>query len=113
MRIFLWLKTKFLGQVVKNFFQLKVKDIFYIESAGNSVNFVTNREKVMPIYSMKDVLEMLPANQFFRIYKSFIISLKHVDLIEIHQVKINKKSLPIGNVYKESFFQAIENQNSN
>jgi len=93
-----------------DFFQLKVKDILYVEIAGNYVNFVTADEKVMSLYNMKDVLEMLPTKQFFRIHKSYIIALRHVDLIERHQVKIKNKPIPIGNVYRESFFQAIENQ---
>jgi DNA-binding LytR/AlgR family response regulator len=52
---------------------------------------------------MKEVLDILPADNFLRIHKSYIISLKHIDAIERYDVVINGKQIPIGITYKEHF----------
>ena len=79
-------------------------EILYIEAAGNYMCFYTREKKVMSLLTMKDVLEILPANYFVRIHKSYIISLKHIDAIERHDVIIAGKEIPIGITYREHFF---------
>lgn len=102
-------KTEFLmiksGQ---DLHKIKIENIFFIESAGNYVVFHLKSEKIMSLLSMNKVLELLPSDQFFRVHKSFIVALSHITKIERHQVIINKKEIPIGNVYRESFFKALE-----
>ena len=88
--------------------KIKIDNIHFIESAGNYVVFHLNSEKIMSLLSMNKVLELLPCDQFFRVHKSFIVALNHITKIERHQVIINKKEIPIGNVYRESFFKALE-----
>ena len=89
-------------------YKVKIDEILYIESVGNYVNFVLKNNSIMSLFSMNEILQILPANQFFRIHKSFIIDLRFVSKIERHQVIISNKEIPIGNVYRESFFKAIE-----
>lgn len=88
--------------------KIKIDEILYIESAGNYVNFVLKNKIIMSLFSMNKVLDLLPANQFLRIHKSFIIALRHLTKVERHQVVISNKEIHIGNVYRESFFKAIE-----
>ena len=91
--------------------QIKTNDILYIESAGNYVFFHNESlkdKKIMSLLSMNKVLEMLPQKQFYRIHKSYIINIQHIKLIERHQVQIKDIYLPIGKVYRESFFNIIE-----
>lgn len=88
--------------------RIKIDEILYIESAGNYVTFVLANKKIMSLFSMNKILQLLPANQFFRIHKSFIIALRHLIKIERHQVIIINREIPIGNVYRESFFKALE-----
>ncbi|PLW97874.1 MAG: hypothetical protein C0593_07320 [Marinilabiliales bacterium] len=42
-----------------------------------------------------------------RIHKSYIVALKHIDIIEKHQVTIHKTDIPIGVTYREIFHQKI------
>jgi two-component system LytT family response regulator len=88
--------------------KIKIDNILFIESAGNYVVFHLKSEKIMSLLSMNKVLALLPCDQFFRIHKSYIVALIHINKIERHQVVINKKEIPIGNVYRESFFKALE-----
>lgn len=90
--------------------QVKVmpSEILYVEAAGNYMCFHTRDRKVMSLLTMKDVLEMLPADDFMRIHKSFIISLKHLDAIERHDVVVGRKQIPIGITYREHFLAKLK-----
>jgi len=86
---------------------IKIKDILFVESAGNYVMFILTNDKIMALMNMREVLDLLPENKFVRIHKSYIVAIKYLTLIERHQVIIGKKEIPIGNVYRESFFKMI------
>lgn len=83
-------------------------DIMYIEAAGNYMCFYTRERKMMSLLTMKDVLEILPSEEFVRIHKSYIISLKHIDAIERHDVVVGGKQIPIGITYREQFLALVK-----
>ena len=58
---------------------------------------------------MKKILELLPANLFYRIHKSFIIALDKIELVEGNMVKINNSKIPIGHSYRQDFMQFVNN----
>jgi DNA-binding LytR/AlgR family response regulator len=88
-------------------FQIAIDDILYIEGAGNYMTFNTQTGKIMVLLPMSDVLKMLPESTFIRIHKSYIISLKHIGIIEKSRVIINKTAIPIGITYREQFSRII------
>ncbi|TDE48582.1 LytR/AlgR family response regulator transcription factor [Flavobacterium sp. GT3P67] len=90
-------------------FKIATDDIFYIEAAGNYMLFYTLKGKIMTLLPMSEILKMLPSNTFVRIHKSYIISLKHIEVIEKSIVVINKTRVPIGITYKEHFSNIIKN----
>jgi DNA-binding LytR/AlgR family response regulator len=90
---------------------LKITDshnILYIEGAGNYVNFVLKDKKIMAYLSMSEALRFLPSSAFCRIHKSYIISLKQIDSIEFHQIKIKDNVIPIGKTYREEFLKLLK-----
>ena len=89
-------------------FKMAIDDIFYIEAAGNYMLFYTQKGKVMTLLPMSDILKMLPSETFVRIHKSYIISLKHIEVIEKAIVLINKTRIPIGITYREHFASIIK-----
>lgn len=82
-------------------------DILYIQSDGNYVYFFTPNERIICVYTMKEVLELLSDNDFLRVHKSFIVAIKHIDSIEKHQLTIGQNKIPIGYSYREHFFSRI------
>lgn len=88
--------------------QLNIDEILYIESTGNYVKFVTTTQEVLSLFSMKEVLDLLPSQQFVKVHKSFIVAFQHIQLIEKHQVKINNQLIPIGKTYREGFQQLVQ-----
>ena len=90
-------------------FRIVTDDIFYIEGAGNYIIFYTKNGKVMTLIPMNDIIKMLPPENFIRIHKSYIISLKNIGIIEKAKVIINNISIPIGITYREHFSKLIRN----
>jgi two-component system, LytTR family, response regulator len=82
-------------------------DIQYIEAAGNYMCFHIKGKRLMSLLSMKDTIEILPHNEFVRIHKSYIISLKHLDAVERHDVVIAGRQIPIGITYREHFIRKM------
>jgi two-component system LytT family response regulator len=89
-------------------FRIRANSILYIEGLGNYVTFVLADRKIVTYLSIQEALNMLPANLFCRIHKSYIISLKHIDVIEKHQVIIKDKAIPIGSTFRENLSGIIE-----
>ncbi len=89
-------------------FKVKLDDILYVEGAGNYMAFCTRGKKILSLLTMKEALELLPADQFVRVHKSYIVSLRHLDVIERHQVTIAGKTIPIGLTYREQFLAKAE-----
>jgi DNA-binding LytR/AlgR family response regulator len=88
-------------------FRIKTDDIFYIEGAGNYITFYTKTGRIMALLPMNDILKMLSPNTFIRIHKSYIISLKHIGIIERARVIINSTAIPIGITYREQFSRIV------
>ena len=91
----------------KKTIKVDFSDIQYIEGLGDYIRIHLKDQKIVTNLSMKKILELLPDKTFYRIHKSFIISLSKIDLIEGNMVVINKIKLPIGNSYRQDFLNYI------
>lgn len=95
----------------KKVHKVSIDDIFFIEGLGDYIKIHLRETHLVTNFSMKKIEEMLPEKDFFRIHKSFIIRFDKISTIEGNLVEINKKKLPIGNSYRQDFFNRV-NQNS-
>jgi DNA-binding LytR/AlgR family response regulator len=93
----------------KKTIKVKISDILYIEGLGDYIKLYLNDKKLVTNLSMKKLENLLPAEQFYRIHKSFIISLDKIESIEGNMVKINNVKLPIGNLYRQDFMLFVKN----
>ncbi len=100
---FLFVKTD--GK--NNFEKIKYKDIQYIESIKNYVAIHLPDRQIITYNSLKAILTQLSKENFVQIHKSYIVSLYHIDKTDSFSVSIGKKTLPIGETYKQSFFELI------
>lgn len=91
----------------KKTYKVKFNDIYFIEGLGDYIQIHLKDQKIVTNLSMKKMLDLLPGNQFYRIHKSFIISVDKIDLVEGNTVKINEKRLPVGNSYRQDFLKYI------
>jgi two-component system LytT family response regulator len=82
--------------------QVKVKDIFYLEKDGNYITAHLKDRNILIRENMGDIFDLLPAADFIRVHKSYIVAIKHISMIEVHQLTINNEKIPIGSTYRES-----------
>ena len=86
--------------------RVNIKDIRYIEAMSEYLRIYTTTlaRPVIVLLSMKKMEERLPAVQFMRIHRSYIINLKKIREVSKNHVMIDADtSLPIGDIYKETF----------
>jgi len=93
----------------KKMVKVKFSEILYIEGLGDYIKLHLSDKKLVTNLSMKKVIDLLPAKDFYRTHKSFIISLDKIDSVEGNMTKINNTKLPIGNSYRQDFMKFIKN----
>ncbi|WP_167615407.1 LytR/AlgR family response regulator transcription factor [Maribellus sediminis] len=91
----------------KKTYKVKYEDIFYIEGLGDYIKLHIKDNKLVTNLSMKKIIDLLPEDQFYRIHKSFIISLDKIDSVEGNLVSIKGNKLPIGNSFRQDFTEFI------
>lgn len=93
---YLFLKTGY--EQVKVMFD----DICYLEATGNYVNFELKDKQLLSRMTISEVENLLPADQFIRIHRSFIAAVNKVEKIERHQLVVNGAVLPVGSSYYQN-----------
>lgn len=101
---FLFIKTE--NRIQK----VDLKDVLYIEALQNYISLNTINGRVMSLQTLKGVEEELPRNEFIRVHKSYIVSLRHISSIERSRIFIGEIVIPIGDSYREAFYKLIDKQ---
>jgi DNA-binding LytR/AlgR family response regulator len=89
--------------------RLALDDILYIEGLKDYVKVhLRNDEKgVMSLTSLKDLEEKLPSRRFLRVHRSFIVALDKISSMTKNSLQIGKRTITIGDQYKEAFNQFV------
>ena len=91
----------------KKSFQVYYDDILFIEGLGNYVKIFT-KDKIVTTYDqLNDIIQKLPAHNFVRIHRSYIVAIDKIHTYGTDSVEINNYQLTIGNTYKDAFSKAI------
>jgi DNA-binding LytR/AlgR family response regulator len=85
--------------------KIKFNDIQYIEGLNDYVRIyaVSSPEPIQSQITLKALEAKLPAGNFMRIHRSFIVNLQMVDTIDRGRIVFGKVYIPVGNQYKEKF----------
>ncbi len=83
-------------------------EVQYLEGMKDYVKIVLPDRYILTLISMQKILDKLPADQFVRIHRSYIVPLSKIDRIERNRIVIGEKWIPIGKNYKEDFFERIQ-----
>ena len=91
----------------KKYTQVDIKEILFLESAGNYVKVVTIKETIMVRDKISDLLAKLPQDNFLKVHKSFAVAKAHIRSIEGNRVFIKEYEVPIGKMYKKQIDQLL------
>tara|TARA_R110002051_G_scaffold175401_3_gene245378 strand:+ start:235 stop:966 length:732 start_codon:yes stop_codon:yes gene_type:complete len=91
--------------------RIKLADVLYFEGLKDYIKIwlKDNPKAVLTLMSLKSLEEELPETQFMRVHRSFIVSLKNIDIIERSQIIINDQRITVSEQYKPKFLEYINN----
>lgn len=98
---FLFVKTEHRIQ------KIDLKDIRYVEALQNYVIIHTTGDRIMSLQPLKKLEEQLPADEFARVHKSFLVSLRHITSVERSRIYINEQIIPVGDSYRDGFYKLM------
>ncbi|WP_339926121.1 LytTR family DNA-binding domain-containing protein [uncultured Cyclobacterium sp.] len=91
--------------------QLRVKlaDVLYFEGLKDYIKIwlKDNPRPILTLMSLKSLEDELPQTQFMRVHRSFIVSLKNIDVIERSQILINDQRITVSDQYKPKFLEFV------
>ena len=86
----------------RKFYKINFDDIHFIEGQKAYVTFHTDKKKITALASLKELEEALPDEQFLRVHKSYIASIREINTLEGNMIEIGEHKIPVGSTYKES-----------
>jgi len=90
--------------------RINTADLIFIESMGNFSRLQTLKQKKhIALISLKNIEEQLPAGQFMRIHKQFIVNLEHIIALNADgEVQLTEgQTIPIGAAYRAALLEII------
>jgi two-component system LytT family response regulator len=87
--------------------KIRIDDIKYIQALGDYVNIFTDNKRYTVHITLKGIEEKLPRDKFYRLHRSYITSLNHIDNIEESTAYIGKHPLPIGEQFKKDLLKRL------
>lgn len=87
---------------------INMNAILWVEALGDYVKINTEDKVMTTLATMKSVESKLPENLFVRVHRSFIINLKKINQIDLKNLYISDKIIPISSFYREGLVKKIE-----
>jgi len=105
---YIFVKTESKGKLLK----INLEDIEYIEGMKNYVAIYRAGQKTLVYTNLKDLVNHLPARQFIRIHKSFIIPVNRITGIEGNRILLKNVSaeILIGESFKADLMEMIKHK---
>jgi DNA-binding LytR/AlgR family response regulator len=88
--------------------KINVDDIIFVEGLKDYIKIYTKQKLILTLMSMTAIEEKLPSDDFFRVHRSYIISLSKIDSVSRHRVIIGEKFIPISVPYRDRFYAIID-----
>ena len=87
----------------RKYINLPLKDILFIKGLKDYVIIHTAQQKYMTAMNVGTIGRQLPAHQFARVSKSYIINIEYISSIDLDTIDLKGHEIPLGNTYKEDF----------
>ena len=91
----------------KKVIKVYLSEIRFIEALSEYIQIFTAKRKIVTKTSMIAMEEKLPAENFLRIHKSYIVAIDKIEAFTANTIEIYGKELPIGRNYKNVVLNAL------
>ncbi len=90
------------------FHKVLFQDILYLESDHVYINIYTLTKKIIVRATMQQYLENFPSQDFFRVHRSYVVNINHIDSVSTMEVLVKKNKIPIGKTYREELLRHLK-----
>ena len=85
--------------------KIPLADILYIEGLADYLKiYIKDRKTIVARISMKAMMEKLPAADFIRVHRSFILPFGNIEAVRGTTIFMDGQEFPIGRTYADEFF---------
>jgi DNA-binding LytR/AlgR family response regulator len=95
------------GESKHKFLKIDHSAILYIEGLKNYVSIYTATQRIVTYQRLRDLETQLPKPPFYRVHKSYIVSLAKIDMVDGYTIFMGSTTIPIGETYRNSFLEII------
>ena len=89
--------------------KVAIADIIYVEGLDDYLKIhLPNRSPIVARMTMKVILQKLPAKEFIRVHRSFIVPISKIQSIRSKSIVVEGVEIPIGTSYHENFFNHFQ-----
>jgi two-component system, LytTR family, response regulator len=88
-RTFLFLKVE------RSSHRVRISDILYLQGYGNYVKVFTKNGMLLAYERLSDLEQLLPAERFLRVHKSWVVAIESVTVVHPIFLKIGEIEVPI------------------
>lgn len=103
-RDFIFIKTAYKHQ------KLCFSEILYIQGMRDYLRIFTNTGNLMVLQSFQELETNLPKDMFYRVHKSFLVSIPKIESIEKKRIYIKNEIIPISDTYFDDFMVYLKNK---
>ncbi|WP_316794168.1 LytTR family DNA-binding domain-containing protein [Pedobacter frigoris] len=87
--------------------QIKFNNLIYAKAEDNYVDLHEADKHTLTRITLTELQSKLPADQFIRVHKSFVISRQKIERIEKHQVTVGGNKIPLSKLYRDQLLQHV------
>ncbi len=91
----------------RKYIKIRFDELLFVEGLKDYVIVHATHGKYMTAMNVKTIHNKLPEDIFFRVSKSFIINVNHIDDIDGNVVNIRENEIPIGRSYRDIFLDFV------
>ena len=89
--------------------KVKYNEMIYVESMKDYIKVVRMNQKPLLVkQSISSLEQVLPANLFLRVHRSFIVAIDKIAAFTNHDIEIGGKEIPIGRLYAQQVIKTAK-----
>ena len=89
------------------FFRVNFSEILYVQGMKDYLKIHTPDYTLVTHQTMNELEKSLPARQFIRVHRSYLVAIGHIRSIYGNSIELGKETIPIGINYKETVMTLI------
>lgn len=101
-RDFMFIKTAYKHQ------KICFNEILYIQGMRDYLRIFTISGNLMVLQNFQELEIALPKDMFYRVHKSFLVSIDKIESIEKKRIKIRNEIIPISSSYYDEFMSYLK-----